>query len=271
MMPECEITATRGYLEAGGTRLSYLEWPGEGPPVLLLHGITSSAATLWRIAPALAATGRRVVALDMPGHGLSDVSPAHDIDTIAGLAAAVLTGLGLRGATLVGHSWGGATALALAGGDHPARANLDQLILIDPLLGMTRSWGARVMPNYTSGLGQPAAAMAPIIAASNPDWHPCDVHWKAEALEHCRYAQVEGLFVHSGDWDLIERLPQVAVPLLFLVADPKHTIIPHDILEDVGRRLPAGARIEVVPGTTHNMLRGPGYTPTMEIIQDWLG
>lgn len=270
-MDECAIAARRGYLELGGARLSYLEWPGQGPPFLLLHGITSSAATLWRAAPALAAGGARVIALDMPGHGESDLSPAHDIDTIAGLAGAAILALGLRELTLVGHSWGGATALALAGGEHPARAALARVVLIDPLLGMSRSWGDRALPSYASGLGQPAAELAPLIAANNPDWLPCDVRWKAEAVEQCRYAQVAGLFTPAEEWELLDRLPRVAAPLLILVADPQYTIIPPDALARVEERLPAGAQVTVVPGTTHNMLRGPGYAPTMEVIRGWLG
>jgi pimeloyl-ACP methyl ester carboxylesterase len=50
---QCGIAAERGYLQIGATRLSYLTWAGAGPPVLLLHGITSSAATLWQVGSAL--------------------------------------------------------------------------------------------------------------------------------------------------------------------------------------------------------------------------
>ncbi|MGQ9928168.1 MAG: alpha/beta fold hydrolase [Chloroflexaceae bacterium] len=78
---EDTLDATRGYLTLGSVRLSYLDWGGAGPPALLLHGITSSAATFWRVAPALRAAGHRVIALDMPGHGESDVSPAHDLES----------------------------------------------------------------------------------------------------------------------------------------------------------------------------------------------
>ena len=38
-------------------------------PLLLIHGVTSSAANWWRLGPALAASGRRAVAVDLPGHG----------------------------------------------------------------------------------------------------------------------------------------------------------------------------------------------------------
>lgn len=38
-------------------------------PVLLVHGIMSDAGVFWRLGPALAAAGHRVLALDMPAHG----------------------------------------------------------------------------------------------------------------------------------------------------------------------------------------------------------
>lgn len=270
MSDECAIEARRGYLELGGTRLSYLDWAGAGPPALLLHGITSSAATLWRAAPALAAAGRRVIALDMPGHGESAVSPAHTIDAIAGLAGDAIGALGLREVGLIGHSWGGATALALASGEHAARAALASVVLVDPLLALGRERGERLLPDYAAGVGQPAAELLPDLRARNPDWHPCDVGWKAAALEQCRRAQVEGLFRPAADWSLLDRLPQVAAPLLLLVADPAYSIIPADALATVREQLPPGGRVVVVPGVTHNMLRGAGYQPTIGLIQSWL-
>jgi alpha-beta hydrolase superfamily lysophospholipase len=49
-----------------------LHWDPDGPArgrVALLHGMMSTAATWWRIGPALAAMGWSVDALDLPGHG----------------------------------------------------------------------------------------------------------------------------------------------------------------------------------------------------------
>lgn len=63
---------SRRTVETSGRRYSTLWWgPADGRPVVLLHGVLSSARTLWRVGPALGATGRRVVAVDLPGHGLT--------------------------------------------------------------------------------------------------------------------------------------------------------------------------------------------------------
>lgn len=263
--------AARASIRVGDTRLSYLDWGGAGTPAVLLHGITSDAMAFWRAAPALVALGLRVIALDMPGHGESDVSPTHEIDMIAGLAGGAITALGLRDVTLIGHSWGGATALALASGGHPARGALRRVALVDPALGMDHEWGPRALPGYLEGVGEPAATGLAAIRAKNPAWLDEDVRWKAAAMARVRRAQVEGLFLPAESWDLIPRLGRVAVPLLLLVADPEHTVIPPERLESARAAVAPGlGEVVHVPGTNHNMLRGPGFEPTMAALRDWL-
>ncbi|MFD5214552.1 alpha/beta fold hydrolase [Microbacterium sp. NPDC058345] len=82
--------------------------------VLLLHGLMGSAESWWRIGSLLAGRGHRVLALDLPGHGLS----ARDAQgTVASAADAVIATVeGLTGGaplSAMGHSYGG-TVLAAA-------------------------------------------------------------------------------------------------------------------------------------------------------------
>lgn len=265
------IAASRGFVEVAGTRLSYLDWGGDGPPAVLLHGITSSAATLWRVAPAVAALGYRPIALDMPGHGESAVSRAHDIDSIAGLVGGAIGALGLADVLLLGHSWGGATALALAGGDHGAREALARVVLVDPALAMDPERGSVMLPGYLEGVGTAAVLGLPAIRERNPQWSAADLHWKAAAMEQCRADQVAGFFLPPAPWSLVERLGRVAVPLLVLVAAPEFSVIPLARLAEVRAALaPGRGEVVVVPGTNHNMFRGPGYEPTMAALLAWL-
>lgn len=267
----CAIEATRGSIQAGELQLSYLEWAAEGPPIMLLHGITSNAQTLWQVAPALCALGYHVYAMDMPGHGASETSSRHTINAMAELVGAAIASLGLRRLTLIGHSWGGATSLVLASGSHPARAALARVVLVDPVLAMNPEIGATMLPNYVAGVGQPAATTSPTVQANNPDWHPCDVHWKATALEQCRQEQVAGFFVGSGAWFLAGQLALVDIPLYLLVADPAYSIIPADRIAELDNELRPGlGTLQVVAGTTHNMLRGRGYKATMAALSGWL-
>ncbi|HMQ31003.1 MAG TPA: alpha/beta fold hydrolase, partial [Chloroflexaceae bacterium] len=174
--------------------------------------------------------------------------------------------------TLIGHSWGGATALALAGGAHPARAALARVVLLDPALAIDPARGPALLPTYLEGVGEPAGGGLAAIRARNPAWLDEDVHWKAEALEQCRREQVEGFFLPAAPWSLVERLGRVAVPLLVLAAEAPYSVIPAERLAEARAALAPGlGRLVVVPGTNHNMLRGPGFGPTMDALRGWLG
>lgn len=115
-----------------GVRIHYLTC-GEGEPLVLVHGRGNAAAAFAPILPALAA-GRRVLALDLPGWGLSGKPPfaGHTAsDAVAvwrDALRAFLDDQGLEQADLAGHSMGGLAALAVAL-DAPERVR--RLALID--------------------------------------------------------------------------------------------------------------------------------------------
>ncbi|MFG2914804.1 alpha/beta fold hydrolase [Kitasatospora sp. NPDC048298] len=101
------------FVELGGRRFAYLDFGGDGPPVLALHGHFGRGRIFAPLAAALA--GRyRVVALDQRGHGLSDNGGEFTLPHYADDAAAFLDTLGLAPAALLGHSMGGAVAFHLA-------------------------------------------------------------------------------------------------------------------------------------------------------------
>jgi pimeloyl-ACP methyl ester carboxylesterase len=266
------IDAERGTVEVDGVRLSYLDWGGDGPPALLLHGITSSGSTLWQVARSLKEAGYRPIALDMPGHGESALRADTHIEDTAALVGAAATALGLQNALLLGHSWGGATALALMGGEQQARAAFSRVVLVDPALAMSAASGPERLPAYLVGLGEPAESVAASVRNNNPTWLDEDVHWKALALEQCRPEQVRALFTPREDWILLERIGKVEAPLLLLVADPRYTVIPAELLDEARAALRPGlGSLVVVPDAPHNMFRGPAFAPTMAALREWLG
>ncbi len=102
-------------LEVGGRRLRYLELgAGDSVPVLLVHGFGADLNTWMFTQPALA-EGRRVVALDLPGHGGSakDVG-SGDAERLTDAVEHAAGALGIERLHLVGHSMGGAIAALLA-------------------------------------------------------------------------------------------------------------------------------------------------------------
>ena len=115
------------YETIDGLRLRYVR-KGEGPPVLLLHGIASSLYTWKDVLPALAAH-HDVIAMDFPGFGDSAIpAPASGERTLRSVVG-LMDRLGIARASVVGNSLGGAIAVALAA-RHSDR--VDRIVLIDP-------------------------------------------------------------------------------------------------------------------------------------------
>ena len=86
---------------------------GEGPPVVLLHGLFGSARNWGAIQRAIAPRFR-AIAMDMRNHGDSPHAPGMRYEVLAGDVAETLTALGAETAAVVGHSMGGKAAMALA-------------------------------------------------------------------------------------------------------------------------------------------------------------
>jgi len=111
-------------LELAGPDLNIREYgPAGGDAVVLLHGYSASIEWWERVAPALAADGHRVIAIDLVGHGGSEApsdAARYGADGQRDAVRQALDALGVRRAVLVGHSMGGAVATALAQ-DDPGR------------------------------------------------------------------------------------------------------------------------------------------------------
>ena len=93
-------------------RLHALE-AGQGPPLVLLHGLFGSARNWGAVQKALA-SDYRVVALDLRNHGASPHAPAMDYAAQAADIAETLAALGVERAVVLGHSMGGKAAMMLA-------------------------------------------------------------------------------------------------------------------------------------------------------------
>ena len=104
----------------------------DAPSVLLVHGWGASIY-MWRdwLAP-LAAAGFRAVAVDLPGHGLSD-KPSDEgryrLDSLVASVRGVIEGAGLHRPHVVAQSMGGTIALDLAASGSPA---IGRLVLVNP-------------------------------------------------------------------------------------------------------------------------------------------
>src|SRR4051794_2329895 len=113
-------------LEVDGVRVGVREW-GSGPPVVLLHGFIGSGAYWDATARRLGRT-RRVVAVDLPGHGASGPLEPFTRTGASALLARALARLGVAAPALVGHSLGAALAIV-----HAAANPVRGLVLASPV------------------------------------------------------------------------------------------------------------------------------------------
>jgi len=186
-------------MAGAGVPFSALTWGEDGDrPLLLVHGVTASAEIWWRVGPALAATDRRVVAVDLPGHGHTGhwTGRSRFRETAADLAD-MLRGAGLATPTLqvIAHSWGSMVSTCLpSAGIRPAT-----LVLLDP---PTITLGQIVREiAETRDLASPG--FDPLAATRNahPDWTDGDIDAAANALGEVDIGAAAGLLLGNGDWD----------------------------------------------------------------------
>ena len=190
----------RGELEVGGMTWPTTSWGDpDAPPLLLIHGVTSNAGIWWRIGPALAAADRRVIAIDMPGHGRTAKSArSHRFaDTAAELVAyARAAGLDRRDLAVVGHSWGALVSAHLpAAGLRPRT-----IVLLDPpylTLGRLEALTKDPTERDYATIDESIAA----VRAANPSWSEGDVAAKAQALTEFNPHLVLDVLLKNGNWD----------------------------------------------------------------------
>jgi pimeloyl-ACP methyl ester carboxylesterase len=114
--------------QGDGIEIQLAQWPGREPPVLAVHGLTANCRC-WDTVAAAVSPGRRLLAMDLRGRGLSD-KPAtgYSLERHVEDIASVLEGLGLEQVVLMGHSLGAYIILAFAA-QHPAM--VERLVLMD--------------------------------------------------------------------------------------------------------------------------------------------
>ena len=121
-----------------GASIAY-EVAGDGPPMVLVHGITESRRS-WDPLVAPLAGDHRVVTVDLRGHGESERRPPYDVLRMITDVGAVVDAAGAEEPFVVGHSLGGAVASMYAAAN-PVRGVVD----VDQPLEM-RGFGALLEP-----------------------------------------------------------------------------------------------------------------------------
>jgi pimeloyl-ACP methyl ester carboxylesterase len=189
-----------GRLAAAGYRWGTLTWGRDAdPPLLLIHGVTADGGIWWRVAPALAAAGRHVVAVDLPGHGRTGgwrgrhrfAETAEDLAGFIRLAA-----LDRPELAVVGHSWGAMVAAHLpAAGVRPGC-----LVLFEPPSRTLAELAGLAADEEQQAHATRAEAFA-ALRSLNPAWTDGDVEACAAGLVRVDVAAARAIVLGNGDWD----------------------------------------------------------------------
>ncbi|NED92691.1 alpha/beta hydrolase [Streptomyces sp. SID11233] len=202
-------------VQAGGTRLAYRVWGDPAaPPVVLVHGRCDDSRTWTRIAEQLA-DRNRVYAIDFRGHGLSDWPGRYSFELFRDDLHAFLEARNLSGATVVGHSMGGAAAYLLAG-RQPGLIGRLVLEEAPPPFPLDPPRGPAERPDGELGFDWP---VVPSINAQ----------------------------LNEPDPASRERLGEITVPTLVIAGGPRSQIDQED-LAWMARRIPGGRLVTIDAG-----------------------
>ena len=138
------ITPELKYFPYKGGSLAYRE-AGAGPVLFFFHGMNGNSRS-WASSFLSLRTNFRVIAWDAPSFGSSG-SIGDSIEAYKSAAKALIRGLGVQDAVLIGHSMGGLVATKLA---TDAEASISGLVLSSSHLGFGRPKGEPLMARYSN-------------------------------------------------------------------------------------------------------------------------
>jgi pimeloyl-ACP methyl ester carboxylesterase len=283
-----------------GERIHYLDWGNPRaearplPPLLLVHGVAQTGWTWAPVARRLCGL-TRVLAMDLRGHGLSDVPRSgYAAESLAWDALTVLTGAGLGRdaegppAVVAGHGLGAMVAATMAG---LAPTSIAGVALVD---GGWEDLGdaTRQSPDeLLAALAEPPEVLASMEAflvdrrAFDPATWDADQERAARAQVDQKHAGhvglvarpvvLRGLVAGMFAYDPIATLITVESPLLVLVAETggadddmgrERRLALADVERERARAGRSPARIVRYPGAGHNLMRHRAAAVSAELL-----
>ncbi|MDP9862237.1 MULTISPECIES: alpha/beta fold hydrolase [Streptosporangium] len=211
------------------------EW-GRGDRVaVLIHGIMADSRCWWRVGPALAERGYRVIAVDLPGHG---DSPRAEEYTPELYASSVLESVPATPELAIGHSLGGLTLSLAVGRLKPGRA-----VYSDPAFRIPKIDGVDFGAMMASAKGQNME----MVRQVHPGWSAEECVLEIEMLAKWDPATARALNSFLGS----DFTPEPVVPSLVQLADPSELISP-EVAEAL---ISKNFEVRVVKGAEHTIHR----------------
>ena len=282
----CEEESMDAYVEANGMRLHYLDSRGDGPTLLLLHGLTANAHFFDGLVAAGLSRDLRVVAVDLRGRGDSDKPDAGY--TIADHAADLLglmDALGLEQVVLGGHSFGGLVTYYLAA-NHPD--HFSKCIVVDApaevdegILEQIRPGLARLEHEYSSW--NDYLAMVKAMPYYEGWWDPAlEAFYRSDVIElpggemrsKINPAHIVECVESVLEVDFVKLASRVRQPTLLLRAPEPFgppgypALVPEDVALRTLETLPNGTLAEL-SGNHITCVFGANATKATELITDF--
>ncbi len=231
-------------------------------PLLFVHGLAGNVSHWVEVAPAFTAS-RRVLAVDLPGHGETERTPGrYSIDNYVRHVTGLLDSLQIERAHIVGHSMGGMVSLASA---ISAPDRIASAVLVNPAgMGRLPAWARvggrfvirksvldRILPRvWKHGI------LANVFFQKNAQTRAFintveSTHDMSQAHELVKDIST---LMHDLRHDLLERdyatlLGSIGVPIGVIWGE-KDRLVPAPLLRDAARRLP-NVQVEEIPRCGH--------------------
>jgi pimeloyl-ACP methyl ester carboxylesterase len=243
----------RHHAIVNGSRISYLRLEREpeaaAPIMLLIHGSGVNARYWIEQIRGLAAA--RVLAIDLPGHGESDDTATQSLEHYADIAGTFIHALGAAPVIVVGHSLGGAVALALAA-RWPAAVQGLVLLSTCARLPSTSSSAQWLLPFLPGPLRRALffATAQGLLFASSASGRA--VGLGMQELRACRPETLARDVAMSRGMDLTGVAKALQVPVLVLCGS-RDQITPPALSTEL-HTLIADSRLRIVEGAGHMVL-----------------
>ncbi|NMM43414.1 alpha/beta hydrolase [Rhodospirillaceae bacterium KN72] len=254
-----------GYnIKANGIRHHLIHYPGQGPEMLLIPGITSPAIT-WGFVAERLSEAFDVHVLDVRGRGLSQAGALdYSLDAMAEDAIALVDALGLSDPVILGHSMGARTAIRAA---RMKPGTFSQLILVDPpVSGPGRRAYPSKLPWYVDSIEMAVGGCsAEDMRAFCPTWTEDQLALRAEWLHTCQTDAIVTAFEGFHTDDIHQDLPKVQDPMRLVRAGSATVILDEDVAEI--QELAPTIDVRTVPDAGH-MIPWDNLEGFLEAVMD---
>lgn len=202
-------------LEVDGAKLTYDdEGPrdGDGVPLVFVHGWTANRHR-WDHQIAHFAAGRRVIRLDLRGHGESGGAGVRTIAELARDVLALLDHLKVERFVLIGHSMGGMISQTIAL-SHPER--VESMVLVSSISRMTYSRGRGLLMGVSTLVPYKLFIAANIQRAFAPGYPREEIRAYTRASAGTPREVVMTLYGAMRAFDVLDRVGEIRTPTLLI-------------------------------------------------------